>query len=139
MAIAGQRSQQQRCVHVPLFSCGVLWRPSSAGYRPATLSQPNPTLWPPGRFLLPPYFPLVVRSVASLEGVALLVDPSFKLVSAGMPIVLHQLLSDRRPAARQLLRELLLGPGGALRMDDAAQQIMQVRGPRLGQAAHRAS
>ncbi|GAB4815406.1 hypothetical protein N2152v2_002452 [Parachlorella kessleri] len=78
------------------------------------------------KFLLPPYFPLVVRSVVSLEGVALLVDPSFKLISAGMPIVLHQLLSDRRPAALSLLRELLLGPGGALRTDATAQQIMQV-------------
>ena len=87
------------------------------------------------RFLLPPYFPLVVRSVVSLEGVALLVDPSFKLISAGMPIVLHQLLSDRRPAALSLLRELLLGPGGALRTDATAQQIMQVCWEAVGAAA----
>jgi aarF domain-containing kinase len=42
------------------------------------------------RFLLPPYFPLVVRSVSSLEGIALCIDPNFKLISAGMPIVLTQ-------------------------------------------------
>lgn len=78
------------------------------------------------RFLLPSYFPLVVRAVASLEGVALLVDPNFKLVSAGMPVVLNQLLSDRRPGAQALLQELLLSPSGALRTDDTTQQILSV-------------
>jgi aarF domain-containing kinase len=78
------------------------------------------------RFLLPSYFPLVVRAVASLEGVALTVDPNFKLVAAGMPVVLNQLLSDRRPAAQALLRELLLAPGGALRTDETTRQILQV-------------
>jgi aarF domain-containing kinase len=78
------------------------------------------------RFLLPSYFPLVVRSVSSLEGVALSIDPGFKLVSAGMPVVLNQLLSDRRPVAQALLRELLLAPGGGLRTDDTTQQILRV-------------
>lgn len=78
------------------------------------------------RFLLPNYFPLVIRAVASLEGVALTVDPEFKLVAAGMPVVLNQLLSDRRPAAQALLRELLLAPGGALRTDETTRQILQV-------------
>jgi predicted unusual protein kinase regulating ubiquinone biosynthesis (AarF/ABC1/UbiB family) len=78
------------------------------------------------RFNLPSYFPLVVRAVSSLEGVALAVDPGFKLVSAGMPVVLNQLLSDRRPAAQELLRELLLAPGGALRTDETTRQILLV-------------
>lgn len=78
------------------------------------------------RFLLPSYFPLVIRAVASLEGVALSVDPNFKLIAAGMPVVLNQLLSDRRPAAQALLRELLLAPGGSLRTDETTQQILQV-------------
>jgi predicted unusual protein kinase regulating ubiquinone biosynthesis (AarF/ABC1/UbiB family) len=78
------------------------------------------------RFNLPSYFPLVVRAVSSLEGVALAVDPGFKLVSAGMPVVLNQLLSDRRPTAQELLRELLLAPGGALRTDETTRQILQV-------------
>ncbi len=37
----------------------------------------------PARFLLPSYFPLVLRAVSSLEGVALSVDRNFKLISAG--------------------------------------------------------
>jgi aarF domain-containing kinase len=78
------------------------------------------------RFTLPTYFPLVVRSISSLEGVALLVDPGFKLIAAGMPVVLNQLLSDRRPAAQELLKELLLAPSGALRTDETTRQILQV-------------
>ena len=68
----------------------------------------------------------MVRAVASLEGVALSVDPNFKLVAAGMPVVLNQLLSDRRPAAQDLLHELLLSPGGSLRTDETTRQILQV-------------
>ncbi|KAL4425135.1 hypothetical protein ABPG77_008240 [Micractinium sp. CCAP 211/92] len=78
------------------------------------------------KFLLPSYFPLVLRAVASLEGVALSVDKNFKLISAGMPVVLNQLLSDRRPAAQALLRELLLNADGTLRSDATTQQILQV-------------
>lgn len=80
------------------------------------------------KFLLPSFFPLVVRSVSSLEGVALSVDPEFKLVAAGMPVVLNQLLSDRRPASEQLLKELLFIPGekDALRADETTRQILQV-------------
>ena len=80
------------------------------------------------KFLLPSFFPLVVRSVSSLEGVALSVDPDFKLVAAGMPVVLNQLLSDRRPASEELLKELLFLPGeqNALRADETTRQILQV-------------
>ena len=80
------------------------------------------------KFLLPSFFPLVVRSVSSLEGVALAVDPEFKLVAAGMPVVLNQLLSDRRPASEELLKELLFLPGeqNALRADETTRQILQV-------------
>lgn len=48
-------------------------------------AHPVPPLSPmaPCRFLLPSYFPLVLRAVASLEGVALSVDKNFKLISAG--------------------------------------------------------
>ncbi|PRW05742.1 putative aarF domain-containing kinase chloroplastic [Chlorella sorokiniana] len=77
------------------------------------------------KFLLPPTSAGAARC-GSLEGVALSVDKNFKLISAGMPVVLNQLLSDRRPAAQALLRELLLNADGTLRSDATTQQIMQV-------------
>lgn len=48
------------------------------------------------RFRLPPYYILIVRSLATLEGVALKADPHFKIVKAAFPIVLRQLLYDSR-------------------------------------------
>lgn len=43
-----------------------------------------------------------------------------------MPVVLNQLLSDRRPAAQALLRELMLNADGTVRSDATTQQILQV-------------
>lgn len=48
------------------------------------------------RFQLPPYYTLIVRSLATLEGVALSADPHFKIVRAAFPIVLYQLVFDNR-------------------------------------------
>lgn len=48
------------------------------------------------RFRLPPYYTLIVRSLATLEGVALKADPRFKIIKAAFPIVLRQLLCDSR-------------------------------------------
>lgn len=51
----------------------------------------------------------------------------YVVVLAGMPVVLNQLLSDRRPAAQALLRDLLLNADGSLRSDATTQQILQAR------------
>lgn len=53
------------------------------GGAPVYVCSPCFAPLPNGRFLLPSYFPLVLRAVASLEGVALSVDKNFKLISAG--------------------------------------------------------
>ena len=61
--------------------------------------HPTWLVCPPPRFLLPAYFPLVLRAISSLEGVALSVDRNFKLINAGMPVVLNQLLSGGHGSA----------------------------------------
>lgn len=68
------------------------------------------------RFRLPAYYTLIVRSLASLEGVALRIDPEFSIVNAAIPIILRRMLTDTRPAAVSLLRELLLDDRGQLRI-----------------------
>lgn len=68
------------------------------------------------RFRLPPYYTLIVRSLCSLEGVALRIDPEFSIVNAAIPIILRRMLTDTRPAAVNLLRELLLDDGKQLRI-----------------------
>jgi predicted unusual protein kinase regulating ubiquinone biosynthesis (AarF/ABC1/UbiB family) len=68
------------------------------------------------RFRLPPYYTLIVRSLCSLEGIALRIDPDFSIVNAAIPIILRRMLTDTRPAAVALLRELLLDEGAQLRV-----------------------
>jgi predicted unusual protein kinase regulating ubiquinone biosynthesis (AarF/ABC1/UbiB family) len=39
------------------------------------------------RFELPPYYTLLLRSLATLEGIALTADPSFQMMRAALPAV----------------------------------------------------
>jgi aarF domain-containing kinase len=45
---------------------------------------------------LPTYYTLILRCLATLEGVALRADPQFKLLPALLPLVLQKLLTDSR-------------------------------------------
>ncbi|KAF6260685.1 ABC1 family-domain-containing protein [Scenedesmus sp. NREL 46B-D3] len=64
------------------------------------------------RFELPPYYTLVIRSLTTLEGFALLADPGARsgVARAAVRAVARQLLTDTRPAAQQLLCEVLRSP-----------------------------
>lgn len=57
-----------------------------------------------------------MRSLCSLEGIALRVDPDFSIVNAAIPIILRRLLTDTRPGPVSLLRELLLEEDKRLRI-----------------------
>jgi predicted unusual protein kinase regulating ubiquinone biosynthesis (AarF/ABC1/UbiB family) len=64
------------------------------------------------RFSTPPFFTIIIRSLTILEGVALSVDPNFRLVRGAYPYVLNQLLSpeddERTPEALEKLLTRLL-------------------------------
>jgi hypothetical protein len=68
------------------------------------------------QFSTPPFFTVIIRSLTILEGVALSVDPRFRLVRGSYPYVLRQLLvpeaDDRIPAALQRLLIRLLTVNG---------------------------
>ena len=68
------------------------------------------------RFKTPPFFTIILRSLTILEGVALSVDPKFRLVRGSYPYVLRQLLSPednlRTPEALQKLLIRLLTING---------------------------
>lgn len=68
------------------------------------------------RFSTPPFFTIIIRSLTILEGVALSVDPKFKIVRGAYPYVLNQLLDpdsdERTPAALQKLLVRLLTVNG---------------------------
>jgi len=58
-------------------------------------------------FTVPPYFALLARAVVTLEGIALIGDPDFKLVMECYPFVARKLLSEDRPEIQKALVELL--------------------------------
>lgn len=68
------------------------------------------------KFATPPFFTVIIRSLTILEGMALSVDPKFRLVRGAYPYVLRQLLSTDRyeqtPLALQKLLVRLLTVNG---------------------------
>ncbi|KAK4436016.1 hypothetical protein Salat_0765300 [Sesamum alatum] len=56
---------------------------------------------------MPPYYILVLRSLASLEGLAVAADPTFKTFEAAYPYVVQKLLVDNSPATRRILHSVV--------------------------------
>eukprot|EP00850_Spirogloea_muscicola_P017775 SM000156S02131 [mRNA] locus=s156:139962:145079:+ [translate_table: standard] len=85
------------------------------------------------RFRLPPYYTLVLRSLASLEGIALGADPHFKVFAAAYPYVLRRLLTDNAPATRDVLRNLVLTEDGEVKWA-ALSSLYEIARPNLSQS-----
>tara|TARA_Y100001970_G_scaffold205127_1_gene249808 strand:- start:1769 stop:3622 length:1854 start_codon:yes stop_codon:yes gene_type:complete len=58
-------------------------------------------------FKLPPYYALIIRSLITLEGIALSVDPNFKILGAAYPYFARRLMEDPDPQLRESLKEML--------------------------------
>ncbi len=58
-------------------------------------------------FQVPPYYALIIRSLVTLEGIALSVDPDFKILGAAYPYFARRLMEDPDPDLRRSLREML--------------------------------
>ena len=58
-------------------------------------------------FRVPPYYALIIRSLVTLEGIALSVDPDFKILGAAYPYFAQRLMEDPDPQLRQSLKEML--------------------------------
>ena len=58
-------------------------------------------------FRVPPYYALIIRSLVTLEGIALSVDPEFKILGAAYPYFARRLMEDPDPQLRQSLKEML--------------------------------
>jgi len=58
-------------------------------------------------FKLPPYYALIIRSLITLEGIALSVDPNFKILGAAYPYFAKRLMEDPDPQLRESLKEML--------------------------------
>ena len=56
---------------------------------------------------LPPYYALIIRSLLTLEGIALSVDFNFKILGAAYPYFARRLMEDPDPQLRESLKEML--------------------------------
>ncbi|WP_373527238.1 ABC1 kinase family protein [Nostoc sp.] len=62
-------------------------------------------------FRVPPYYALIIRSLVTLEGIAIFIDPDFKVLSEAYPYVSKRLLTDPAPQLRASLQDLLFKDG----------------------------
>ena len=62
-------------------------------------------------FRVPAYYALIIRSLVTLEGIAINVDPDFKVLSKAYPYVAKRLLTDPAPQLRASLQDLLFKDG----------------------------
>jgi predicted unusual protein kinase regulating ubiquinone biosynthesis (AarF/ABC1/UbiB family) len=58
-------------------------------------------------FRVPPYYALIIRSLVTLEGIAIFIDPNFKVLNEAYPYVSKRLLTDPAPQLRASLQDLL--------------------------------
>ncbi|MFB2837436.1 ABC1 kinase family protein [Floridanema evergladense] len=63
-------------------------------------------------FRVPAYYALIIRSLVTLEGIAINIDPNFKVLSKAYPYVAKRLLTDPAPELRASLQDLLFKEGG---------------------------
>ncbi|MGC1307052.1 MAG: AarF/ABC1/UbiB kinase family protein [Phormidesmis sp.] len=62
-------------------------------------------------FRVPAYYALIIRSLVTLDGIAITVDPDFKVLSKAYPYVSRRLLTDPAPQLRGSLQALLFQDG----------------------------
>jgi predicted unusual protein kinase regulating ubiquinone biosynthesis (AarF/ABC1/UbiB family) len=62
-------------------------------------------------FRVPAYYALIIRSMVTLEGIAIGIDPNFKVLSKAYPYIAKRLLTDPSPELRASLRDLLFKDG----------------------------
>ena len=71
-------------------------------------------------FQVPPYYALIIRSLVTLEGIALSINPQFKILGAAYPYFATRLLVDPDPQLRNSLKEMVLSENSLRweRLDD---------------------
>jgi len=62
-------------------------------------------------FTVPAYYALIIRSMVTLEGIAIGIDPNFKVLSKAYPYIAKRLLTDPAPELRSSLKDLLFKDG----------------------------
>lgn len=85
-------------------------------------------------FSIPPYFALIGKAVVTLEGVALLGDPDYGLITEAYPFVARKLLREDRPEIQKALQEVLYG-SASLKGGLSAQRLASLVNGAMGAVA----
>lgn len=72
---------------------------------------------------LPPFYTLIIRSLTILEGLAVFVDPSFRLIRGAYPFIARQILTSPSPEMNRLLQSLIVTTEGRIRWEKLEQFI----------------
>ena len=78
-------------------------------------------------FRVPARFALIIRAVVSQEGLALRLDPEFKIISVAYPYVARRLLAGDTREMRDKLLEVIFDEEGRLRLE-RLESLLQVIG-----------
>merc|ERR1711907_214223 len=68
-------------------------------------------------FRVPARFALIIRAVVSQEGLALRLDPDFRIIAVAYPYVAKRLLAGDTREMREKLLEVIFDSDGRLRLD----------------------
>ncbi|XP_059631476.1 uncharacterized aarF domain-containing protein kinase At1g71810, chloroplastic [Cornus florida] len=63
------------------------------------------------KFQIPSYFSLVIRSLAVLEGIAIGINPNYKVLGSTYPWIARKVLTDSSPKLKSSLQDLLYKDG----------------------------
>ena len=67
-------------------------------------------------FRVPARFALIIRAVVSQEGLALRLDPNFRIIAVAYPYVARRLLAGDTSEMREKLLEVIFDESGRLRL-----------------------
>ena len=79
-------------------------------------------------FRVPARFALIIRAVVSQEGLAMRLDPSFRIIRVAYPYVARRLLAGDTAEMREKLLEVLFDAGGRLRIERLENLLAVVEG-----------
>lgn len=81
-------------------------------------------------FQVPPYYALIIRSLLTLEGIALSINPKFKILGAAYPYFATRLLVDPDPELRNSLKEMVFSENTLRweRLDDLLSSAARSQG-----------
>ena len=79
-------------------------------------------------FRVPARFALIIRAVVSQEGLAMRLDPSFRIIRVAYPYVARRLLAGDTAEMREKLLEVLFDASGRLRIERLENLLAVVEG-----------